>query len=1370
ALRDFLQNKYSSSQNCVVQDLVQHEHSKLKATSNRSLKITHVQHEHSNRKSTSNKSLKISHGEVAIDRKSIFQAHAALITPVEQVNNRSLKITHSDVVIDRKSIFQAHAALITPLEQNIGESVIYQSVEALREFLQDKYVSSNNFNLVEDVEDSNSTKLSNTNSLKITLVRVLFTNGQNCVVQNLGQHEHSNRKSTSNKSLKISHGEVVIDRKSIFQAHAALITPVEQVNQNCVVQDLVQHEHSNRKSTSNKSLKISHGEVAIDRKSIFQAHAALITPVEQYREYMLVLCFMENIGESVIYQWVEALREFLQDKYVSSNNFELMEDVEDSCSTKLSNTNSLKNTLVRELFTNGQNCVVQDLVQHGHSNRKTTSNKSLKITHGEVLIDRKSIFQAHAALITPVEQIKNKSLKITHGEVVIDRKSIFQAHAALITPVEQVNNKSLKITHGEVVIDRKSIFQAHAALITPVEQVKDFLQNKYSSSQNCVVQDLVQHEHSYRKSTSNRSLKITHGEVVIDRKSIFQAHAALITPVEQVEALREFLQDKYVSSNNFELMEDVEDSSSTKLSNTNSLKITLVEALRDFLQNKYSSGQNCVVQDLVQHEHSYRKSTSNKSLKITHGEVVIDRKSIFRAHAALITPVEQVNQNCVVQDLVQHEHSNRKSTSNKSLKITHGEVVIDRKSIFQAHAALITPVEQVNQNCVVQDLVHYEHSNRKTTSNRSLKITHGEVVIDRKSIFQAHAALITPLEQVNNRSLKITHSDVVIDRKSIFQAHAALITPLEQNIGESVIYQSVEALREFLQDKYVSSNNFNLVEDVEDSNSTKLSNTNSLKITLVRVLFTNGQNCVVQNLVQHEHSNRKSTSNKSLKISHGEVVIDRKSIFQAHAALITPVEQVNQNCVVQDLVQHEHSNRKSTSNKSLKISHGEVAIDRKSIFQAHAALITPVEQVNQNCVVQNLVQHEHSNRKSTSNKSLKISHGEVVIDRKSIFQAHAALITPVEQVNQNCVVQDLVQHEHSNRKSTSNKSLKISHGEVAIDRKSIFQAHAALITPVEQVNQNCVVQDLVQHEHSNRKSTSNKSLKITHGEVVIDRKSIFQAHAALITPVEQVNQNCVVQNLGQHEHSNRKSTSNKSLKISHGEVAIDRKSIFQAHAALITPVEQVNQNCVVQDLVQHEHSNRKSTSNKSLKISHGEVAIDRKSIFQAHAALITPVEQVNQNCVVQDLVQHELSNRKTTSNRSLKITHGELVIDRKSIFQVHAALITPVEQVNQNCVLQDLVQHEHSNRKTTSNTSLKITHGEVVIDRKSIFQAHAALITPVEQVNQNCVVQDLVQHEHSNRKTTSNKSLKITHGEVVIDRKSIFQAHAALITPVEQVK
>ncbi|XP_046685097.1 protein IMPACT-like [Homalodisca vitripennis] len=58
----------------------------------------------------------------------------------------------------------------------------------------------------------------------------------------------------------------------------------------------------------------------------------------------------------------------------------------------------------------------------------------------------------------------------------------------------------------------------------------EFLQNKYSSSHNCVVQDLVQHEHSNRKTTSNRSLKITHGKVVIDRKSIFKAHAALITP------------------------------------------------------------------------------------------------------------------------------------------------------------------------------------------------------------------------------------------------------------------------------------------------------------------------------------------------------------------------------------------------------------------------------------------------------------------------------------------------------------------------------------------------------------------------------------------------------------------------------------------------------------------------------------------------------------------------------------------------------------------------------------------------------------------------------------------------------------------------
>ncbi|KAG8245529.1 hypothetical protein J6590_104177, partial [Homalodisca vitripennis] len=84
---------------------------------------------------------------------------------------------------------------------------------------------------------------------------------------------------------------------------------------------------------------------------------------------MLVLCFVENIGESIIYQWVVALRNFLQNKY-------------SSC----------------------QNCLVQDLVQNEHSDHKTACNRSLKITHSEVLIDRKRIFQAHAALITQQEQ------------------------------------------------------------------------------------------------------------------------------------------------------------------------------------------------------------------------------------------------------------------------------------------------------------------------------------------------------------------------------------------------------------------------------------------------------------------------------------------------------------------------------------------------------------------------------------------------------------------------------------------------------------------------------------------------------------------------------------------------------------------------------------------------------------------------------------------------------------------------------------------------------------------------------------------------------------------------------------------------------
>ncbi|KAG8246387.1 hypothetical protein J6590_086186 [Homalodisca vitripennis] len=70
---------------------------------------------------------------------------------------------------------------------------------------------------------------------------------------------------------------------------------------------------------------------------------------------MLVLCFRENVRESFIYQWLEALKEFLQDTYVSSNNFKLVEDVEDSSSKKLNNTNSLKIThgepvIDREVF------------------------------------------------------------------------------------------------------------------------------------------------------------------------------------------------------------------------------------------------------------------------------------------------------------------------------------------------------------------------------------------------------------------------------------------------------------------------------------------------------------------------------------------------------------------------------------------------------------------------------------------------------------------------------------------------------------------------------------------------------------------------------------------------------------------------------------------------------------------------------------------------------------------------------------------------------------------------------------------------------------------------------------------------------------
>ncbi|XP_074644547.1 protein IMPACT-like isoform X2 [Tubulanus polymorphus] len=115
--------------------------------------------------------------------------------------------------------------------------------------------------------------------------------------------------------------------------------------------------------------------------------------------------FLENIGECIIYLWVERIREFLQElvdtelEEVSATDgtsikkdTEEVDDGDDSFELDAANSHSPATINVRYLQLSQQD------VQTGY--------ECPIIHHGEPFTERRSTFQAHLAEVTHVEQIK----------------------------------------------------------------------------------------------------------------------------------------------------------------------------------------------------------------------------------------------------------------------------------------------------------------------------------------------------------------------------------------------------------------------------------------------------------------------------------------------------------------------------------------------------------------------------------------------------------------------------------------------------------------------------------------------------------------------------------------------------------------------------------------------------------------------------------------------------------------------------------------------------------------------------------------------------------------------------------------------------
>ncbi|KAK0077998.1 hypothetical protein PV325_003189 [Microctonus aethiopoides] len=102
---------------------------------------------------------------------------------------------------------------------------------------------------------------------------------------------------------------------------------------------------------------------------------------KQHISSLLQEVYLSCVGQIVLYQWIEKIREIL--------------DSED--------LPNLKNT--QENIINNQNVPMKVVSDCRPMNDKTV-NKCPEIYHGEVIVDRKSCFQGHVAKVTSIEDVK----------------------------------------------------------------------------------------------------------------------------------------------------------------------------------------------------------------------------------------------------------------------------------------------------------------------------------------------------------------------------------------------------------------------------------------------------------------------------------------------------------------------------------------------------------------------------------------------------------------------------------------------------------------------------------------------------------------------------------------------------------------------------------------------------------------------------------------------------------------------------------------------------------------------------------------------------------------------------------------------------
>ncbi|KAM5158138.1 protein IMPACT [Mantella aurantiaca] len=107
--------------------------------------------------------------------------------------------------------------------------------------------------------------------------------------------------------------------------------------------------------------------------------------------------FLQNLGDNILYQWVEKIREFLVDKSKTSDPGPTLKAATEE--TETDDEIASSSELLNDLLANSVVC--------GHFDAFEDTEKEVPtIVHGEPISDRRSTFQAHLAPVTSPAQVK----------------------------------------------------------------------------------------------------------------------------------------------------------------------------------------------------------------------------------------------------------------------------------------------------------------------------------------------------------------------------------------------------------------------------------------------------------------------------------------------------------------------------------------------------------------------------------------------------------------------------------------------------------------------------------------------------------------------------------------------------------------------------------------------------------------------------------------------------------------------------------------------------------------------------------------------------------------------------------------------------